>query len=459
MFDDVLRRVHAYILQHTLIAPGDTVIVAVSGGADSVCLLALLHALAPQLECRLHVAHLDHALRAASKADAASVATHAAALGLPCTLERRDVRALARERRLSLETAARAARYDFLRAVAAKEGATCIATGHTRDDQAETLLLHLARGSGLAGLAGMTPRRDGLIRPLLEISHAETLACCAALGLTPREDASNRSPAHRRNRLRHEVLPLLESIQPAAGANLARAARLLAVDLALIERLAARALARAVVESDGARVTLSVREWAQAPPELRPHVLRQLLSRLRGSAEGFDERAYERMLGALAPDASETRLSLPKRLVLERRGALAVLGPVPAPLAPLGCYQLPVPGAVETEAGRLRAEMATALRVWTDVPAHVAYLDPAACGAALLVRAWRPGDRLRPLGLGGTRKVQDIFVDRKIPRTMRRRVPIVEGTRGIAWVAGLCVSDEYRVETGAPARRLTWEQY
>ena len=458
MTHDLRTRVHAYILQHTLIARGDTVVVAVSGGADSLCLLSLLHMLAPALGCRLHVAHLDHALRDDSARDAAFVAAHADALGLPCAVERRDVRALARERRLSLEAAARAARYEFLRAVAAREGAACIATGHTRDDQAETLLLHLARGSGLAGLAGMAPRRAGLIRPLLEVSHAETLACCAALGLAPREDESNRSPAYRRNRLRHEALPLLESIQPAASANIARAARLLAADLALIERLAAQALQRAIVESDGARVTLSMPGWAASEPEVRPHMLRLLLSDLLGSSDGFDEHAYERMARALAPGAPATTLSLPKRLTLERHGARAVLGPVAASLTPLGCYALSLPGAVETEAGNVRAEWVTAPREWATVPAHVAYMNPAACGATLTVRAWRAGDHLRPLGLSGTRKVQDVFVDHKVPRATRARIPIVEGARGIAWVAGLCVSDEYRVEPEAPALRLTWER-
>jgi tRNA(Ile)-lysidine synthase len=123
----------------------------------------------------------------------------------------------------------------------------------------------------------------------------------------------------------------------------------------------------------------------------------------------------------------------------------------------LGHYILPIPGWVQTEAGMLRAEPATAPRDWSSVPAQVAYLDAAACGPALTVRAWRAGDRLRPLGLGGSRKVQDLFVDRKVPRAERRRIPIVEGPRGIAWVAGVCVGAEYRVEQGAPALRLVWE--
>ena len=455
--DEVNARVQVYVLQHSLIAGGDTVVVAVSGGADSLCLLHVLHTLAPVLGCRLYVAHLDHALRATSEADAAFVAARAAELGLPHTVERRDVGALARARRVSLETAARLARYDFLHAVAAATGAAGIATGHTRDDQAETLLLHLARGSGLGGLAGMLPRRDGIIRPLLEVSHAQTVAYCAALGLAPREDESNLSPAHRRNRIRHEILPRLEAIQPAASANIARAARLLAADRALIERRARPALAHAVTRRAGSKVTLSATRLMEQEPELRPHMLRLLLADLLGHAAGFGERDYARILEAIASGEPSASLALPKGLVLERRGDNVTIGrPAASRLPVLGEHVLPVPGTVQTAAGLLRAELATAPHDWAGVPPSVAYLDPAGTGPTLTVRAWRPGDRVRPLGLGGTRKVQDIFVDRKVPRALRGRIPLVDGARGIAWIAGLCVSEAYRAGQGTASVRLTW---
>jgi tRNA(Ile)-lysidine synthase len=455
--DEVNACVRAYVRQHALIAAGNTVVVAVSGGADSLCLLHVLQTLAPDLGCNLHVAHLNHALRPASGADAAFVAERAAELGLPYTVERRDVGALARAQRVSLETAARRARYEFLHGVAAAASAAGIATGHTRDDQAETLLLHLARGSGLGGLAGMPPRRDALIRPLLEVGHAQTVAYCAALGLVPRQDESNLSPAHRRNRIRREALPRLEAIQPAASANIARAARLLAADLALIERLARHALAHAVTRRDGAHVRLSATRLLEAEPELRPHMLRLLLADLLGHAEGFGERDYVRILEAIASGAPRASLALPKGLVLDRHGDEVMIGRATTPPGPvLGNHVLPVPGAVQTEVGLLRAEPATAPDDWAGVPPSVAYLDPAVAGPTLTVRAWRPGDRVRPLGLGGTRKVQDVFIDRKVPRALRGRIPIIEGPRGIAWLAGLCVSEAYRAGQGAAAVRLTW---
>ncbi len=456
--DRIVARVRAYILRHELCAAGDMVVAAVSGGADSLCLLYILHELAPLLGLRLHVAHLDHALRPGSAGDTLFVAAQARALGLPYTVDRLDVGAMARHERLSVETAARTARYLFLRAVAAAEGARVITTGHTRDDQAETVLMHLARGSGLNGVAGMAPRRDDIARPLLEISHAEALAYCAAEGLAPREDESNRSAEYRRNGVRHAVLPRLDELYPGASANIARAARLLADDLTLIERLGRRALDDAILSTDVARVELSALYWNNAEPELRPHMLRLLLDQLLGDAAGFDERTYTLMLAACAPHAPDTTLTLPKVLTLVRRGDTVTLGrPEPTPPPPLQDAVLPIPGQVATEVGLLRADRATAPHDWSSTPPDVAYLDPVAAGSTLTVRAWRPGDRVRPLGMAGTRKVQDLFVDRKVPRARRRRIPIVEGTRGIAWVAGLCIGEEYRVAGGAEAVRLTWE--
>src|SRR5205823_6222000 len=237
-------------------------------------------------------------------------------------------------------------------------------------------------------------------RPLLEVSHAQTMAYCAALGLAPREDESNLSPAHRRNRIRHEILPRLEAIQPAASANIARAARLLAADRALIERRARPALAHAVTRRAGSKVTLSATRLMEQEPELRPHMLRLLLADLLGHAAGFGERDYARILEAIASGEPSASLALPKGLVLERRGDNVTIGrPAASRLPVLGEHVLPVPGTVQTAAGLLRAELATAPHDWAGVPPSVAYLDPAATGPTLTVRAWRPGDRVRPLGL------------------------------------------------------------
>src|SRR3989440_9756455 len=228
----MLEKIATYIDQHRLFPPSGTIIVAVSGGADSLCLLHILNQLCgpdkryPDL--RLHVAHLNHKLRGeASFQDAAYVAQLASQWGLPVTIGEIDVPALARQERRSLEDAARTARYRFLREVA--QGLV-IAVAHHADDQVETLLLHWLRGSGLEGIVGMLPRQQDIIRPLLEVSHAETLAYCQAHDLVPLEDTTNSDPRFLRNRIRHELLPLLESLDPRIRSNLLRNAEVVRVD-------------------------------------------------------------------------------------------------------------------------------------------------------------------------------------------------------------------------------------
>ena len=247
---------------------GAPLVVGVSGGADSLCLLHALHALralAPELGLRLHVAHLDHGLRATSAADAAWVRALCVAWELPCTLDRCDVRALAEREGRSLEDAARQARYRFLAQVARQVGARAVAVGHTADDQAETVLLHLIRGTGLEGLAGMAPDAawplpdeqgtDGLrlLRPLLALTRADTEAYCAAVGLTPRQDESNRDLAYARNRVRLELLPLLRELNPGITATLGRTAAAIAGDVAALRSVELRGLGRNRGRGVGAR--------------------------------------------------------------------------------------------------------------------------------------------------------------------------------------------------------------
>lgn len=208
--------VRRFAADHGLLAPGSYV-VAVSGGTDSTALLVLLADLAPDLGLVLHVAHFDHRIRRTGAADAQFVSDLAARFGATVRVGRAETKPKG-------EDDARRQRYDLLRRVAQERSATAIATGHTRDDQAETVLLHIARGSGITGLAAMRPSREGIVRPLLAIGRAETAAICAAAGVTPREDPSNRSLRYARNRIRRRVLPELARINPQAAAALARLA-------------------------------------------------------------------------------------------------------------------------------------------------------------------------------------------------------------------------------------------
>lgn len=307
-----VRHVAQAITQDQLLPEHGVVVVACSGGADSLALLMALHELCgrPAVQfagVTLHVAHLDHGLRGVTgSADAAFVAAVASDLGVPYTLG--SITVADRDAwRGSVEANARVARYRFLRTVAQQVGATRIATGHTRDDQAETVLMHFLRGSGLAGLAGMRPRSAEVIRPLLALRRADTVAYCAALGLLPREDESNADSRYTRNRVRRELLPLLETYQAGIIPLLARNAEIFAADSEYLAAETVRVYAECVLPPQSDAVTLSRPALRALPLALR----RRVVLRAAQAAGGDD------------PEAQVTFDSIARldRVVMDRSGA------------------------------------------------------------------------------------------------------------------------------------------
>ena len=278
----MLDTIAAFIEQHQLLPEQGTIVVAVSGGADSLCLLHILHQLCgapgklyPHLH--LHVAHLNHLLRPEAHADAAYISQLADAWGLPVTIGTIDVPNLARTEHQSLEEAARTARYRFLREVAHGQP---IAIAHHADDQIETLLLHWLRGGGLTSMVGMQPRQHDLIRPLLAVSHADTLAYCQQHGLVPLEDASNSDPHFLRNRVRHELLPLLTSLNSGIRATILRNAAVIHVDAAWIEQQLDQLWPTVVISEQERQITLHTSSLLALPLSLQRHLLRRVTAQL-----------------------------------------------------------------------------------------------------------------------------------------------------------------------------------
>lgn len=319
--EQLADRVLGFVRQHSLTSAQETVIVGVSGGPDSVCLLHLLAGLKDRLGIELHVAHLDHMLRGAeSEADAQYVSHLARRLGVAATLERRDVKRHQAEHRLSLEEAGRQVRYQFFARVAAKVGTQRIAVGHTSDDQAETVLMRLLRGAGNLGLQGMQPLTEWdslgdstglkIVRPLLEVSRKEVEDYCRQHALTPREDSSNLSPSHLRNRVRNELMPLLRNYNPRIDEALVRTADTLAAELAFFQQQVSQAWERVVSEEAGDLV-LEAQELKSLHPALQRHLLREVVRRLLDSLEDIEWKHIEKMRDALV-------LPKGKRVVLPR---------------------------------------------------------------------------------------------------------------------------------------------
>jgi tRNA(Ile)-lysidine synthase len=470
--DNLSTRVLAFIRKEGLLIPGQTLVVAVSGGADSVCLLYMLAGLQNELDVHLHVAHLDHRLRGGqARADARYVAGLARRLGLPATIESRDVKAYRRERRLSLEEAAREVRYAFLAEVATAAGADRVAVGHTADDQVETILMHLIRGSGLGGLRGLRPlsRRAGagrgltIVRPLLLLGREETAAYCQSRHLRPRTDISNLSPEPFRNRIRLQLLPELRKYNPRIDAALLRTARLAAADLDFIEAEVARRW-REVAREERGLVVLDRAKLAALPPALQRRLLREAVSRWPGGLKDIEAGHIENLLEALEKPAGKA-IGLPGGLsfiVEHDRFLLADDGASSCPFPPLkGETPLNVPGRSSLPGWDIRAEVvprAAGEGLTAPSDSLTAVFDLAATGDKLSVRSRRPGDLFQPLGLGAAKKLANFMIDARIPRAWRRCVPVVVSPGRIVWVVGWRIDERVRVtEATGTLLRLTFK--
>ncbi|MDQ7843508.1 MAG: tRNA lysidine(34) synthetase TilS [Armatimonadota bacterium] len=433
----MLERVVRTIEAHAMVSPGDTVVLAVSGGADSMALLHLFLSLREAWRLRLHVAHLDHGLRPDSAQDAAFVREAAVSLAVPVTVGGADVRAFALRQRRSVEDAGRALRYAFLADVARAVGARVVATAHTRDDQIETILMRLVQGARWEALAGIPPTRPlgaaTVVRPLREVSREEIVAFLRARDLPWREDPTNRDLRIPRNRIRHVVLPELLRACPDAAAllwDVGEAAR--RTDIAM-HRLAA--VHYGYLRRWEERTVRLPREAFRAlPAPLRRRVLAAALAEVSGTApppfrvvaEGL-RRAEQ---GAVGSETSAAGV-----VVRVGYGTIEV-APAERP-RPAEAYLLPVPGEVRAE--EFGVIVSATLAPAGDGPqAGVeAVFDAASLALPLRIRAWRDGDRIVLPGLGGEKKVQDLFVDAKVPRWRRRRVAlVVDGHDHILWVVG-----------------------
>jgi len=445
----VHSRVLRTIRKHEMLPRGARVLVALSGGPDSVALLHILRTLEQRGELVVAAAaHFNHQLRGA-EADADEVFCRdlAAATGVPFIAGRADVAARAREHGRSLEDAARQSRYEFLEEAAESIGAAAIAVGHSLDDQAETFLLRLIRGAGPAGLAGIRPRAGRVIRPLLDISRVELRHYAAEHGLGFREDSSNADVHIPRNRVRVELVPFLARFSPAISSTLAREAALAREDDEFLDRLAIESAGSIVLQESG-DVTVDVAGLTALPPALASRVTRKALAAAApGRFIGFQH--IDDLLELARGGAEGAALALPG-VTAVRRGSRIVFGSSPdRPFSNSFRFPLSIPGEVAVPGWALSA-------AWLEEPGEVS--PPPARGNAavvaaaplrgpLAVRSRRPGDTFKPLGMRGRgRKLQDFLVDRKIARADRDSLPlVVDRDDRIVWVVGQSVAEDFRV--------------
>ena len=476
-------KVIGFVQQHSLISPQEIVVVGVSGGADSVCLLHVLAKWQKELDIKLHVAHLNHQLLGVeSEADAKYVSNLAGSLGIPVTIDMQDVAAYRTEKKCSIEEAARELRYAFLAKVARKVGANRIATGHTKDDHVETILMHILRGTGITGLCGLAPcspmaydrqgmldtsqRRSNLlvIRPLLDITREETMTYCQESQLDPRIDSSNLSLSFYRNRLRLQLLPLLRQYNPSVEQALLRLADIAKEDKAFIEQQASE-LWDGVARQENKAIHLNRKQTANLPVALQRQLLRTAVARVAGDTRDIEANHIEAVRSLLNKPVGK-RIYLPHGLICYGEYDELVIAGIAqqsqltpsCPFPPLrGEFPLKLPGDTLSPGWKVRASIVrdkAASPSLRDVltpseepcPSNLlADFDLHKTGTELFVRHRRPGDKFQPLGMNVPKKLQEFMVDAKIPLSWRGHVPIVCSPQQIIWVLGWRIDDRVKI--------------
>ena len=468
---DFVRQMHRFILRHAMIKNGEIVLVAVSGGADSLALLYGLHALHPQLNCQLHVAHLNHCLRPDADTDAEFVQQHAARLGVSCTLKRTEVPHLVKAWKLSVEAAARKARYQFYEEVATHIGATKVALGHHQDDTAETVLMNLIRGSGSTGLKGITPIREfKFIRPLVGFTREQIETFLVSIDVTPLHDSTNTDTRYFRNRIRHALIPRLESdYNPNIRVGLSRTADVLGAESEYLDSVAQEAF-------ESCRVRDPDRVKALATPEsvmldrakfqqfhiaIQRRVLRQSFFEMSRDTGDLYFTHCEAMLSLIEGDTPNAVLALPNGLRFRRVYQHLIFevninsrSPFPIETKRFA-YPLAVPG--KTFIAALNTEIAAEVgdigsREVRTLPdgRFEAIFDYEKVRAAfpLTVRNRRQGDRFQPYGMRGTKKIKDFMIDAKVPRDARDRIPMLVCGDEVLWIVGYTTNEPFKIHPG-----------
>ena len=441
----------------SLLKSTTVIMAAISGGADSLALFLALHRLAGNYGFELRAAHLNHGLRGAeSDADAAFVADVCSQFGVPLVLDKIDVAGMRDRRRLSWEQAARIARYDFLTGVAIETQSSAVVLGHTSDDQAETVLLHLLRGTGIRGLRGMLPLSSWrtahgsatLARPLLNVSRQETEAYCLEHALTPRLDSSNLEERFTRNRIRRKLMPQLEQFNPSVKKSLLRLTRTVAQDVAYLDQQVASAWSSlAVVERDGVR--LDRHAFKALHPSLQAHVLHRAYAQTAGEASGLNLAQIEAMKD-LAGKGAGRFLSLHSgvRFGTDYEEILLTCKTAPLSNRALDETMLGVPGETRVGGWRVAIEALEGRNRPPDLKhdnPYCAYLSLDVLGEELKVRSRLPGDRFQPLGLPSEKSLKEFMIDAHVPRSQRNDTPLLMANDRVGWVVGWRIAHWARV--------------
>jgi len=441
-------RVLTTIRKHQMLNKGDKVLVAVSGGPDSVALLHFLTRIKPVYDLTLHVFHLNHMIRGReADEDAQFVAEFANKLDVPSTLMSFDVPALMKREKLSLEEAAREARYELMDKLASEIKASKVALGHHADDQVETFIMRLIRGSGLKGLESILPVRNHYIRPFIEVSKEEIIDYINENGLEYRLDASNEDLSILRNKIRRELVPLISSYNPQFKPILLRTIEVVREDQLHLEELTSEVF-DVLAETGEGIARIPVQGVIAQSTALRRRLMRKCISWVKTDLRGIDFKHIESILNNIEEAPAQFEFELPGNIIVFTEYEYLVFARRELfELAPVEPIRLVVPGItrVGTLGAEIDAQLTSSANLEFERNGRVAHLDADKIPDELFVRTRRPGDSFKPFGMMKDKKLQDFFVDEKVPKRERDRVPIIASDGDIIWIAGFRIDERFKV--------------
>ena len=451
---------------------GASVTVGVSGGPDSLAMLDMLHKISSKTRLTLNVAHLNHGIRGKkSEEDGEFVKKFCEALNIPCFIQTRDIPKIAKSESLSLETAARMERHRFLWEISDKCGASAIALGHTLDDQVESILMHLIRGSGLDGLKGMELMSDRtlagkkltIFRPLLSISRDAILNYCREQALNPRTDSTNSSLEFTRNSVRLKLIPILESYNPSVKKNLFRFSQIIAEDVKFLEKASEDAWNLCVSNNNGILI-IDTELFNDFPGALAYRILRRAIRVVKGSPDNISQTHLKSTL-ALAVSKNCNSINLPEQITARKMYNKLLIHKSGEILTDLPSIhfesRVSAPGITTIPGWQIETSVDTAPADYVENKMELgghAWLD-LDIKDNLSVRKRSPGDIFHPTGMKNTKKIQDFMTDRKIPKDLRDRIPLLVGDNGIAWIVGWRTADWATPTPGKQALKVKFTRF
>lgn len=451
--DALIKKVRCTIDKYDMLKKGDSVLVAVSGGPDSVCALEILNELKDEYGLTLHVAHLNHKFRKEAEKEAEFVRKLADEKGIASTIEAIDVKGYCIKRGLSKQEGAREVRYDFLKKAADKIGAARIVTGHTADDQAETFLMRLIRGSGASGLSAIPPVRGRIIRPLIEIKKSEALGFLKENNIRYVKDPTNIRPVYLRNKIRLELLPLLvKRFNPNIASTLCREADILREDEAFLNGIADTIFKEMVTAQEKDSITLNYLRFNRLHPAIKKRVVRRAVAELTG---GLKRISYLHITSAIdAIKNTGKGIDLTDNIRIERDyNSLKVCVGKAESTGIQEAVQIEVPGITEVPYFNMRIEAIINNRAELSKKADKGIFDLDKAMLPLFIRSRKEGDYFYPAGMKGKQKLKEYLIDHKIPRAEREKIPVlINKNNDILWIMGLRMDERFRAKEDTKRR-------